>query len=127
MPITSRRKGHRAKTNSEAHLRFAGARLKAKWRRMNPEELESYLRLVVIAEHQCSPTIGLRPEKPRNTWMRTRLRRRRLQVAPKLEAMGGRMSKLVFKRVLPKRSSWPGAIHLVGKRSATAAASCGEA
>ena len=126
MPITSRRKGHRAKTKSEAHLRFAGSRLKANWRRLTREELESYLRLVVIAEHQCGPILGLRPESPRNTWMRPRLRRRRLQVAQQLRATGGRMSELVLKRVLPKYSTWPGAIYLVGKKSIPAAAS-GEA
>jgi hypothetical protein len=122
MPITSRRKGHRAKTKAKAHLRVAGARLKAKWRRLSREELESYLRLVVIAEHQCGPILGLRPELPRNSWMRPRLRRRRLLVAQRLRILGGRMSELVLKRVLPRYSAWPGAIYLVGKKSASAAA-----
>ena len=122
MPITSRRKGYRSKTKSEAHLRFARARLKVKWRRLNRDELESHLRLVVIAERQCSPKLGLRPERPRNTWMRPRLRLRRLEMAKRLKIMGGRMSELVLRWVLPKYSSWLGAIDLVGKKSITDAA-----
>jgi hypothetical protein len=54
--------------------------------------------------------------------MRPRLRRRRLQVAQRLHALGGRMSELVLKRVLPKYSMWPGAIYLVGKKSVSTAA-----
>lgn len=119
MPITSRRKGYRSKTKSGAHLRFARARLKVKWRRLNRNELESYLRLLVIAEHQCSPILGLRPESPRNAWIRPRLRIRRLKVAQRLKIMGGRMSEVVLQRVLPKYSNWPGAIYLVGKKSIT--------
>jgi hypothetical protein len=116
MPITNRAPGYYPKTKAEANLRFALSRLKIRWRQLNPRDLESHLRHLVLAERKCMPHRNKIPEAPTNHWLQPRLRWRRLEVTMHLVNQGGKVSRLVTSRVLPK-AAWQGVISLVGKQA----------
>ena len=124
MPITSRRKGHRAKNRAEGHRRFALSRLRAKWKKMTKDEMETHLRLLAIAEKNCMPHRVRRPEAPLNRWLQPRLRSRRLEVARWLIRIGGRVNACLLARVLPRSAEWPGTLALVGGRAINLAPCC---
>jgi len=117
MPVTSRRQGPRAKSRSEGHRRSSVARLKTKWREQSADELERLLRMVAIAEHNTRPHDTRRRELPLNTWLRPRLRRRRLEIAARLQVLGGRVNQCVYCRVLPRGRQWPSSLALAGKKA----------
>lgn len=114
MPIKRRGKDYHPSSKAEVHLRFALGRLRVNWRSLSLRELESYLRLIIIAERKCMPRFGLRPEPPTNRWVQPRLRRRRFAVIESLIVRGGRVSKAAAARVLPRSQTWPGVLVLVG-------------
>ena len=120
MPITSRRKGPYLKSRGEANRKFALGRLRAKWRSASVAELETQLRLILIAERYCVPKIEWRTA-PTVRWLYPRLRRRRLEIAQLVALSGGRVNVQVFSRVLPKWRQWPGVLALVGKKAAVGA------
>lgn len=123
MPITSRRKGPYSKSAAQARLNFASRCLKAAWRAMPALAMEAYLIRLLIAERRCLRVRRRgRPEAPSHRWLYPRLRRRRIDVAARLLAIGGRVSPLLLQPVLPAGRSWPGVAQLVGRRAMAAEA-----
>ena len=100
-----------------SRLRFALARLSTDWRSLDPFGLEVLLRHLLMAEHRCMPHPSVIRERPTNRWLLPRLRRRRLEVAERLVARGGRVSHAALARVLPRGHDWPGLSALVGRHA----------
>jgi hypothetical protein len=89
------------------------------WRALNADELARYLRRLIVAERKC-----MNGDYPR--WMRPRFTWRRLSVAHRLLALGGRVDPQVFTQPnarawspesrptsVPARYSWRGVFSLV--------------
>lgn len=117
MFMTSQNRFHLAQSDAQANLRFALSRLSVDWRHLGPLELEVLLRHLLMAEHRCMPHRSVVPERPTNRWLLPRLRRRRLDVALRLVAAGGRVSHATLARVLPRGQDWPGISALVGRHA----------
>ncbi len=105
------------RSDAQANLRFALARLGADWRHLDLLPLEVLLRHLLMAEHRCMPHPSVLRERPTNRWLLPRLRRRRLEVAERLVALGGRVSHAALARVLPRGHDWPGISALVGRHA----------
>ena len=106
-----------SRSDAQANLRFALARLSADWRHLDLLPLEVLLRHLLMAEHRCMPHPSVLRERPTNRWLLPRLRRRRLEVAERLIALGGRVSHAALARVLPRGHDWPGISALVGRHA----------
>lgn len=117
MFMTGQNRFHVAHSDAQANLRFALARLSADWRHLDPLPLEILLRHLLMAEHRCMPHPSVLRERPTNRWLLPRLRRRRIEVAERLVALGGRVSHASLARVLPRGNDWPGISALVGRHA----------
>ncbi len=117
MFMTGQNRFHVAHSDAQANLRFALARLSTDWRSLDPFGLEILLRHLLMAEHRCMPHPSVLRERPTNRWLLPRLRRRRIEVAERLVAIGGRVSHAALARVLPRGHDWPGLSALVGRHA----------
>ena len=108
---------HVAHSDAQANLRFALARLSTDWRSLDPFGLEVLLRHLLMVEHRCMPHPSVIRERPTNRWLLPRLRRRRLEVAERLVARGGRVSHAALALVLTRGHDWPGLSALVGRHA----------
>ncbi|MDH0865476.1 hypothetical protein [Mitsuaria sp. GD03876] len=117
MFMTGQNRFHVAHSDAQANLRFALARLSTDWRQLEPLPLEILLRHLLMAEHRCMPHPSVLRERPTNRWLLPRLRRRRIEVAERLVALGGRVSHAALARVLPRGRDWPGISSLVGRHA----------
>ncbi|WP_377157966.1 hypothetical protein [Roseateles sp. UC29_93] len=117
MFMTGQNRFHVAHSDAQANLRFALARLSTDWRGLDPFGLEILLRHLLMAEHRCMPHPSVLRERPTNRWLLPRLRRRRIEVAERLVALGGRVSHAALARVLPRGHDWPGVSALVGRHA----------
>lgn len=117
MFMTGQNRFHVARSDAQANLRFALARLSTDWRHLDPFGLEVLLRHLLMAEHRCMPHPSVLRERPTNRWLLPRLRRRRIEVAERLVAVGGRVSHASLARVLPRGHDWPGVSALVGRHA----------
>ena len=117
MFMTGQNRFHVARSDAQANLRFALARLSTDWRGLDLLELEVLLRHLLMAEHRCMPHPSVIRERPTNRWLLPRIRRRRVEVALRLVALGGRVSHASLARVLPRGNDWPGISALVGRHA----------
>jgi hypothetical protein len=117
MFMTGQNRLHAPRSDAQANLRFALARLSADWRHLPPAPLEVLLRHLLMAEHRCMPHPSVLRERPTNRWLLPRIRRRRIEVAHRLIALGGRVSHATLARVLPRGHDWPGISALVGRHA----------
>lgn len=117
MFMTGQHRFHVAHSDAQANLRFALDRLGTDWRRLDAFGLEVLLRQLLMAEHRCMPHPSVLRERPTNRWLLPRIRRRRIEVAERLVAIGGRVSHATLARVLPRGHHWPGILALVGRHA----------
>ena len=117
MFMTGQNRPHAPRSDAQANLRFALARLGVDWRHLPLASLEVLLRHLLMAEHRCMPHPSVLRERPTNRWLLPRIRRRRIEVAQRLVALGGRVSHATLARVLPRGHDWPGISALVGRHA----------
>ena len=74
MFMTGQNRLHAPRSDAQANLRFALARLSADWRHLPPAPLEVLLRHLLMAEHRCMPHPSVMRERPTNRWLLPRIR-----------------------------------------------------
>jgi hypothetical protein len=83
--------------------------LATRWGELNRADLEVHLRFLILAEHRTRPTHSdFDPSLPAY-----RFRARRVEVAKRFIALGGRVSRCVASGALPPPRRWPGVVCLV--------------
>lgn len=88
------------------------ARLRIRWRELGIDGLRVYLQKILITENQTHP---LHPHRLSGI-SRYVVRARRLAVAQRYVELGGRVSRVVLGRQLPRPNRWCGIVHLVETR-----------
>jgi hypothetical protein len=93
----------------DAFLEFSRELLGTRWKSLNREDLESHLRLLILAECRARPTHSdFDPSLPAY-----RFRARRKEVARRFVELGGTVSHCVVSGALPQARRWPGIVRLV--------------
>ena len=83
--------------------------LAVRWRRLSQIDLETHLRILILAEHHAHPAYKYFDSEV----SAFRLRVARLAVARRFVARGGAVSRYVTSAALPSPRKWPGMVHLV--------------